>query len=48
MGLAFGVDGTDALIQVLSEVRAAGGSVVTVVSQRRNLEEALFTERKAS
>jgi ABC-2 type transport system ATP-binding protein len=44
MGLSFSVDGVDLLMTRLAEIRHANVPVVSVVSHRRNLEEALFTE----
>jgi ABC-2 type transport system ATP-binding protein len=45
LGLAFTVDSVDVLITRLSEVRRSGARIVSVNSQRRGLEEALFSDK---
>lgn len=44
LGFSMVVEGTDELIQVLTELRKFGAKVVGVFSQRTSLEEALFRE----
>lgn len=45
LGLAITLDGVDILITRLSEIRRSGAKVVSVNSQRRGLEEALFSDK---
>lgn len=44
LGTGITLDGTDQLIDCLSELRSTGAVIVGITSQRRSLEEALFKE----
>jgi ABC-2 type transport system ATP-binding protein len=46
LGLSFNVESIDMLTARLSEISRAGGTIVSVNTQRRGLEEILFSDRK--